>query len=205
MTSRIEWRRTARHPGRLFTREFEQEEIADIGLILDARHGSDIRWVKTASSSTRSRATASLSEMFLQIRQPRQPPRPGHRPRGDRAVWILKNPSLNRILCVLARARPGSADESLSLDRVPLRLLGSRALIVIVSPLDSFDRPISRASARRETTGLARLSRPHCLQERPAASRTICRSARGASCSDSTPAGAARHCPTRHFRDRLAG
>jgi uncharacterized protein (DUF58 family) len=33
----LDWRLTARHPGQLFTKEFEQEEVADIGLILDAR------------------------------------------------------------------------------------------------------------------------------------------------------------------------
>ena len=32
---RLNWRMAARHPGKLFTREYEREEIADIGLILD--------------------------------------------------------------------------------------------------------------------------------------------------------------------------
>ena len=33
----LDWHQTARHPNKFFTREFEQEEIAEIGLILDAR------------------------------------------------------------------------------------------------------------------------------------------------------------------------
>src|SRR4030042_1943704 len=32
---RLDWKRAARHPNQFFTKEFEQEQIADIGLILD--------------------------------------------------------------------------------------------------------------------------------------------------------------------------
>ena len=32
---RLDWRLTARHPRKFFTKEFEQEEIAEIGLLLD--------------------------------------------------------------------------------------------------------------------------------------------------------------------------
>ena len=39
----LDWRLTARHPGRFFTKEFEQEEIAEIGLILDARPNNELR------------------------------------------------------------------------------------------------------------------------------------------------------------------
>ena len=39
----LDWRLTARHPHKFFSKEFEQEEIADIGLILDAREKTDLR------------------------------------------------------------------------------------------------------------------------------------------------------------------
>ena len=39
---RLDWRLNARHPGELFTREYEQEEAADIGLILDARSETNL-------------------------------------------------------------------------------------------------------------------------------------------------------------------
>ena len=39
---RLDWRLTARHPHKFFTKEFEQEEIADIGLILDARRKTNL-------------------------------------------------------------------------------------------------------------------------------------------------------------------
>ncbi len=39
----LDWRLTARHPHKLFSKEFEQEEIAEIGLILDARQRTDLR------------------------------------------------------------------------------------------------------------------------------------------------------------------
>jgi uncharacterized protein (DUF58 family) len=33
----LDWRRMARHPGQAFTKEFEQEQIADVGVVLDGR------------------------------------------------------------------------------------------------------------------------------------------------------------------------
>ena len=48
---RLDWRLTARHPRQFFTKEFEQESIADVGLIVDARGSND------SLSSTRSNAS----------------------------------------------------------------------------------------------------------------------------------------------------
>ncbi|HID53485.1 MAG TPA: DUF58 domain-containing protein, partial [Anaerolineae bacterium] len=40
---RINWRANARHDGAFFTNEFEQERVADVGIILDARQRSNIQ------------------------------------------------------------------------------------------------------------------------------------------------------------------
>ena len=61
----LDWRLTARHPHRLFTKEFEQEEIAEIGLILDARQNTDLRIGEESLFEYSIGATASLAEMFL--------------------------------------------------------------------------------------------------------------------------------------------
>ena len=136
---RLDWRRVARHPRQIFTKEFEQEEIADIGLILDARQRSDFRCGDDSLFEHALRATSSLAELFL---------RRGNRVSllmpGDQMTMVYPGygkVQLNRIMHSLARARPGSNNQ-LSLDHVPLRVFGSRALIVIVSPLTSSDLPV---------------------------------------------------------------
>jgi uncharacterized protein (DUF58 family) len=137
---RLDWRRTARHPRRIFTREFEQEEIADIGLILDARQRSDFRCGEDSLFEHALGAAASLAELFLR--------------RGNRLSLLMPGDEmaivypgygkvqLNRILHRLAEAQPRAKHGQLSLDNVPLRVFGSRALIVIISPLTSSDLPI---------------------------------------------------------------
>ena len=62
---RLDWRLTARHPHKFFTKEFEQEEIADIGLILDARQKTNLQIGEDSLFEHAARATASLAEMFL--------------------------------------------------------------------------------------------------------------------------------------------
>ena len=129
----LDWRRAARHPGQLFTREFEQEEIADLGIILDARQQSDL-WSGGGRLFDFAReAAGSLAEMVLRG--------------GNRSGMVLVEASmrvvypgygkvqLNRILRALAAARPDAEASRLSLDQVPLRAFSGRAMIVIISPL----------------------------------------------------------------------
>ena len=62
----LDWRLTARHPHKLFSKEFEQEEIAEIGLILDARQRTDLQsGMRNPVFEHSIGATASLAEMFL--------------------------------------------------------------------------------------------------------------------------------------------
>jgi uncharacterized protein (DUF58 family) len=61
----LDWRLTARHPRKFFTKEFEQEEIAEIGLILDARQKTEIRSGPESLFEYGIGATASLATMFL--------------------------------------------------------------------------------------------------------------------------------------------
>ncbi|MBN1266905.1 MAG: DUF58 domain-containing protein [Anaerolineales bacterium] len=61
----LDWRMTARHPHRFFTKEFEKEEIAEIGLILDARQRTNVQIGNESLFDHSVQAAASLSEMFL--------------------------------------------------------------------------------------------------------------------------------------------
>ena len=98
--------RPNRHPRQFYTKEFEQEEIADIGIILDARQSSNIRSGGDSLFEHALGAAASLVESFLRG--------------GNRVSFLMQadettvvypgygKVQLNRILRTLAKARPGS-------------------------------------------------------------------------------------------------
>jgi uncharacterized protein (DUF58 family) len=137
----LDWRLTARHPRRFFTKEFEQEEIAEIGLILDARQRTNVCIGAESLFEHSVEATASLAEMFLHQ---------GHRV----SLLVFGKTRLNafpgygktqfqRILSCLSKAKVEPEDgASAHLDFLPIRMFPSRALIIIVSPLTSVDRDL---------------------------------------------------------------
>jgi uncharacterized protein (DUF58 family) len=130
---RIDWRRTARHPNQFFTKEFEQEEIADIGLILDARQMTDLRIGGENLFEHSVRAAASLAEVFLR--------------QGNRVSLLIFGRhisslfpgygkiQLNRILHALSKAAPEADPCFNSLQFTPLNMFSSGSLILILSPL----------------------------------------------------------------------
>jgi uncharacterized protein (DUF58 family) len=129
----IDWRRSARHPQQLFTREFEQEDTADIGLVLDARRQVEMVVGEDSLFEHMVAATASLARAFLHD---------GYRVSllvyGTPVLTVFPGYSkgqLARILGALAKARLGEESSYQSLQLVPLSLLPSQALIVVVSPL----------------------------------------------------------------------
>jgi uncharacterized protein (DUF58 family) len=134
---RLDWRLTARHPHKFFTKEFEQEEIADIGLILDARQNTNLPIGEDSLFEHAARATASLAEVFLR--------------QGNRVSLLVYQRhvasvfpgygklQLNRVLHTLAQITPESDDSFNSLQFLPIRMFSSHSLIVIISPLMSGD------------------------------------------------------------------
>lgn len=134
----LEWRLTARHPGKLFTKEFEQEEIAEIGLVLDARRRAEIKVNNESLFECGVNAVASLAEMFI---------RQGHRvsllvyqDNPVRAYPDYGKLQLRRILNCLSQASTDSGNGSLNyLENLPVRLLPSHALLLMVSPLTNND------------------------------------------------------------------
>ncbi len=129
----VNWHATARHPRRIFTNEFEQERIADVGLILDARQRHDL-WVGEESLFEHAvRATASLADTFL-----RDNNRVALLTYGAGLTWVV--PGYGRlqrehIFQALARAQTGESDIFETLDYLPTRLFPPRSQIVLVSPL----------------------------------------------------------------------
>jgi uncharacterized protein (DUF58 family) len=129
----INWRVSARQPQALFTNEFQQERIADVGLILDARLRSDVRLGDDSLFEYAVRATASLAGRFLLDGN-----RVGLLVYGRALDWTLPGygkVQRERILRALARAQTGDSQVFDQLDYLPTRLFPAQSQLVLVSPL----------------------------------------------------------------------
>ena len=157
----IDWRLNARHPNQLFTKEFEQEEIADIGLILDARKETDLSIGEESLFEHSVHAAASLADGFIHQ---------GHRVSllvlRDRIIRVFpgcgKN-QLNRIMRCLSGVESGSKGKLIGFQYLPLRMFSSHSLLVLLSPLarsDSSFFPSLRASGYHD------FSRPVLTEDR---------------------------------------
>jgi uncharacterized protein (DUF58 family) len=136
----LDWRLTARHPRQFFVKEFEQEEIAEIGLILDARQRTDLRIEEESLFEYGVGATASLAETFLHQ---------GHRVSllvfGETILNAFPGygkMQLHRIMGCLSKAKVGAeGPTSAYLHFLPIRMFPSHAFIIVISPLAAVDRP----------------------------------------------------------------
>ena len=129
----INARATARNPQNLFVNQFEQERVADVGLILDARRSSDVLTSQGALFEYAIQAAGALADTFLH--------------RGNRVGLLMYGRSLDwtlpgygklqreRILRALARAETGDLPVLERLDYLPTRLFPARSQIVLISPL----------------------------------------------------------------------
>jgi uncharacterized protein (DUF58 family) len=130
---RLDWRLTARHPNKFFSKEFEQEEITDIGLILDARRETNLCVEQDSLFEHAARATASLAEVFL-----RQGNRVSLLVYGKPIINLFPGygkVQLNRILRTLAQTSAESDASLSSLEYLSVKMFSSRSLILILSPL----------------------------------------------------------------------
>jgi uncharacterized protein (DUF58 family) len=141
---RLNWRLAARHPRTWYTNEFEREEIADFGLILDTRRLSNASAMEGVLFENAISAAASLAEMVLK--------------NGNRVSMLVFGQAmspifpgsgkyqLNRVLESLGRARLGEYVPFNYLMYFPVRLFPARAQIIVLSTLN-----------RRDLEGYARL------------------------------------------------
>jgi uncharacterized protein (DUF58 family) len=143
----VNWKKSVRHTTALFTNEYEQERIADVGLILDARPHGDISFQGQRLFEYSVQATASLAEMFLNE---------GH----CLSLLVYSTAILRvfpgygkvqreRILRVLASAETGINYAMEHLRYFPARLLPPRGQLVYISPLVASDlEPLLRFRAQ---------------------------------------------------------
>jgi uncharacterized protein (DUF58 family) len=143
----IHWHAGARRPERLFTKEYEQERVADIGLILDARRRSNPSPAGISLFEHSAKAVSAMASAFIQD---------GHRvgllTYGDSIQWTFPGYGKlqhEKIQLALARAREGDSQVFAELDHLPTRLLPSGSQLVFVSPLTPDDAPyLGRLRAR---------------------------------------------------------
>jgi uncharacterized protein (DUF58 family) len=135
----LDWRLTARYPRKFFTKEFEQEEIAEISLILDTQQQSDYRNGQESLVESSISATASLAEMFLHQ---------GHRVSLFVCGASISNVfpgygkvQLQRILSCLTKAKTVTENRKFTnLNFLPIRMFPSRAMIITISSLTTTDK-----------------------------------------------------------------
>jgi uncharacterized protein (DUF58 family) len=136
----INWRVSARHRHQVFTNEFEQERVADVGLILDARRRSNIRGAGGMLFEYAVAATASLALSFLNDGN-----RVGLLVYGGFLDWTFPGYGRlqrKRILETLARAETGASMVFESFDYLPTRFFPAKSQLVLVSPLCDSDPPM---------------------------------------------------------------
>ena len=134
----VNWRASARAHQKFFINEFEQERVADVGVILDTRQRSEIVLAGGESLFEYSvQAAAALAEAFIKDGN-----RVGLLQYGTILDWTLPDYGKiqrERILQRLASAQPGESLVFGELENLPTRLLPPKSQIVFISPLHNSD------------------------------------------------------------------
>ena len=129
----VNWKLAARGSHDLYTNVFEQERVADVGIILDSRQVVNLHGQAGSLFEYSVQAAAGMAESFLED--------------GNRVSLVVYGSGMetvfpgygrrqrNRILRTLARVKPGINYALGSLAHLPTRLFPARSQIVLVSPL----------------------------------------------------------------------
>jgi uncharacterized protein (DUF58 family) len=133
----INSRASARNPEALFINEFEQERVADVGLILDARLVSNLPDENYSLLDHSIEAVASLSDSLLDKGN-----RVGMLIYGGPLQWTFPGygkMQRERILRALASADLGANPIFEDLGYIPTKLFPTRTQLIIISPLINED------------------------------------------------------------------
>jgi len=133
----INWRVSARHAGQLYSNEYQQERVSDVGLVLDGRLSTNLFGYGRSIFEYSVQAAAALADAFLM--------------QGDRVGLLLYGKYLGwtfpgygkvqreHILQALAHAQPSESQIFTALEYIPTRLFPPESQLVIVSPLIADD------------------------------------------------------------------
>ncbi|MBI3162261.1 MAG: DUF58 domain-containing protein [Chloroflexi bacterium] len=129
----INWRVSARHTERLYSNEYQQERVADVGIVLDARASTNLFHENTSIFEYNVAATAALSDALLA-----QGNRVGLFVYSGFLGWTLPDYGKiqrERIMQTLARAEVGVSSVFAGLDHLSPRMFPAESQIIIVSAL----------------------------------------------------------------------
>jgi uncharacterized protein (DUF58 family) len=133
----INWRASARHLDKLYANEFQQERVADVGIVLDGRLRTN-EFARGHSLFEYSvQAAASLSDALLN-----QGNRVGMLIYASFLAWTFPGYGKiqrERILHALANAKTGESQVFSDLEHLPTRLFPPESQMVLVSPLSEDD------------------------------------------------------------------
>jgi len=133
----INWRASARHAFSMFSNEFEQERVADVGIILDGRLKTNLFGQENSLFEYSVLAAAALADVLLS-----QGNRVGLLNYGRYLHWTFPGYGKiqrERILQALAHAQIGTSTVFSELEYIPARLFPVHSQIILVSPLDADD------------------------------------------------------------------
>ena len=135
--SAINWRVSARQLDKLYANEFQQERVADVGIVLDGRLRTN-EFARGHSLFEYSvQAAASLSDALLN-----QGNRVGLLVYASFLAWTFPGYGKiqrERILHALANARTGESQVFSDLEHIPTRLFPPETQMILVSPLSEDD------------------------------------------------------------------
>ena len=129
----INWRTSARYADKFYSNEFQQERVADVGIVLDGRSRTNEFTHGHSLFEYSVQAAASLADALLN--------------QGNRVGLLLYASYLSwtfpgygkiqreRILHALANARTGESQVFSDLEHIPSRLFPPKSQIMLVSPL----------------------------------------------------------------------
>lgn len=143
----INWRASARYADKFYSNEFQQERVADVGIVLDGRLRTNEFAGGHSLFEYSVQAAASLADALLN--------------QGNRVGLLLYASYLSwtfpgygkiqreRILHALANARPGDSQVFSDLEHIPSRLFPPKSQILLVSPLSEDDlKPLVQLRAQ---------------------------------------------------------
>lgn len=129
----INWHASARHAQALYANEFQQERVADVGIVLDARERANLFQDKYSIFEHSVTAAAAISDAFIS-----QGNRVGLLVYGSYLSWTLPGygkVQREKILQSLARAVPGPSTVFEGLEHLSSRMFPPQSQIVLVSSL----------------------------------------------------------------------
>lgn len=133
----VNWKVSARHAENLYSNEYQQERVADVGIVLDARARTNLFQANHSLFEHAVTAAAALSDVFLS-----QGNRVGLLIYGSYLGWTYPDYGKiqhERIMQALARAEVGGSSVFAGLEHLSPRMFPPESQIVLVSPLISDD------------------------------------------------------------------